>query len=106
MAVSPRRIPCHAYCVRPAASTVMAITKMVFRMGRIASNIAKLPGLLPKSSVDNGKTATNGAEIWAACEVHNQTRGDSVMPLSTLLPLILLALIGIAAFYALYRAGV
>jgi len=54
----------------------------------------------------NPKTATNGAEIWAACEVHNQTRGDSVMPLSTLLPLILLALIGIAAFYALYRAGV
>jgi hypothetical protein len=28
------------------------------------------------------------------------------MPLSTLLPLALLALIGIAAFYALYRTGV
>jgi len=56
--------------------------------------------------VDNGKTATSRAEIEAAFEVHNQTRGDSVMPLSTLLPLILLALIGIAAFYALYRAGV
>jgi hypothetical protein len=37
--------------------------------------------------------------------VHNPNYGEQLMPLSTLLPFALIVVIGIAVFYAAYRAG-
>src|SRR5262249_46522060 len=69
---------------------------------RIATNIAKLPELLRGSlkPVSATKRAENGIGLRSIIRL-----GEQVMPLSTLVPFALVALIGIVVLYAAYRAG-
>ena len=47
----------------------------------------------------------DGRHRYIGDAVHNPTAGSKLMPLSTLVPFALVAVIGIVVFCAVYRAG-
>jgi hypothetical protein len=72
---------------------------------RVINRLQRVPELLRRSYAPKTSECDKEGGERDRAWVHNPTTGGALMPLSTLVPFALVALIGVVVFYAVYRTG-